>query len=158
MGFIQNTRYKYANNVTGSVKARYQYWPVGPSTWLIRRDRGDAGWQHSSPLVERQHTRVKIDVSHIVETEEMQIHSTRLRCWVPVTGYVLVPVTKVPYGPRETANSRDWWLIVVTVIVWCLLRILHVLRRTWNRRVSLNRDRGDACLQHDSPMLTWCNG
>jgi hypothetical protein len=29
----------------------------------------------------------------------------------------LVPVMKVPYGPRETAISRDQWLVVVTVVV-----------------------------------------
>jgi hypothetical protein len=29
----------------------------------------------------------------------------------------LVPVTKVPYGPRETVISRDWWLVVVTGVV-----------------------------------------
>jgi hypothetical protein len=123
MGFIQNTRYKYANNVTGSVKARYQYWPVDPSTWLIRRDRGDAGWQHSSPLVERQHKRVKIDVSHIIETEETHVYNTTLQCWLDATGNVLMLVTKVLCGPRETVISHDRWLVVVTVINWCPLRI-----------------------------------
>jgi hypothetical protein len=34
-----------------------------------------------------------------------------------------MPVTKVLYGPRETAISRDRWLIVVMVIVSCPLRI-----------------------------------
>jgi hypothetical protein len=38
-------------------------------------------------------------------------------------GSVLVPVTKVPYGPRETAISRDRWLVVVTFVVRCPLRI-----------------------------------
>jgi hypothetical protein len=34
-----------------------------------------------------------------------------------------VPVTKVPRGPRETVISRDRWLVVVTVVVYCPLRI-----------------------------------
>jgi hypothetical protein len=38
-------------------------------------------------------------------------------------GFVLVPVTKVLYGARETAISRDRWLVVVTVVVLCPLRI-----------------------------------
>jgi hypothetical protein len=28
----------------------------------------------------------------------MQVHSMRLRYWAIVTGFALVPVTKVPYG------------------------------------------------------------
>jgi hypothetical protein len=28
-----------------------------------------------------------------------------------------VPVTKVPYGTRETVISRDRWLVVVMVVV-----------------------------------------
>jgi hypothetical protein len=43
MGYTWNARYKYANNVTGSIKSRYQYWPVGPISWPFRRDRGDVG-------------------------------------------------------------------------------------------------------------------
>jgi hypothetical protein len=38
-GFIRNNRYKHAHNVTGSVKARYQSWPVGPGTWPSSRYR-----------------------------------------------------------------------------------------------------------------------
>jgi hypothetical protein len=34
-----------------------------------------------------------------------------------------VPVTKVFCGARETAISRDRWLVVVTVVVLCPLRI-----------------------------------
>jgi hypothetical protein len=32
-------------------------------------------------------------------------------------GCALMPVTKVPRGPRETAISRDQWLVVVMVVV-----------------------------------------
>jgi hypothetical protein len=38
-------------------------------------------------------------------------------------GFALVPVTKVPCGPRETAISHDRWLVVVTVVVQYPLRI-----------------------------------
>jgi hypothetical protein len=34
-----------------------------------------------------------------------------------VTGSVFMHVTKVPFGPREIAISRDWLLVVVTVVV-----------------------------------------
>jgi hypothetical protein len=34
-----------------------------------------------------------------------------------------VPVTKVLCGPREIAISRDRWLVVVTAIISCPLRI-----------------------------------
>jgi hypothetical protein len=79
-----------------------------------------------------------------------------------VTGSVFMPVTKVPYGPKETAISHDRWLVVVTVFVWCPLRILDVLTRTWNRRISFRLDRGDAGTQQVSPYwatvtaLFWC--
>jgi hypothetical protein len=66
MGFNWNTRYKLANKVTSTVKARYQY--VARS---LRHQRC------------RFTTRVfDIDLT--------------------VTSFVLVPVTKVPCGPRET--------------------------------------------------------
>jgi hypothetical protein len=74
-----------------------------------------------------------------------------------VTGSVFMPVTKVPCGPRETAMSRDQWLVVVTVVVWCLLRILYVLRRAWNRCGSVRQDSGDAGAQQASPILRYCN-
>jgi hypothetical protein len=32
--------------------------------------------------------------------------------------FVLVPVTKVLYGARETVVSRDRWLVVVTVVFY----------------------------------------
>jgi hypothetical protein len=51
MGFNWNTRYKHANKVTGTVKARYQYWPVGPTTWPVRWDIGDAGSPHASLIL-----------------------------------------------------------------------------------------------------------
>jgi hypothetical protein len=35
----------------------------------------------------------------------------------------MVPVTKVLCEARETAISRDRWLVVVTVVVLCPLRI-----------------------------------
>jgi hypothetical protein len=38
-------------------------------------------------------------------------------------GFVLVPITKVLCGSRETTISRDRWLVVVTVVVLCLLRL-----------------------------------
>jgi hypothetical protein len=77
-----------------------------------------------------------------------------------VTGSVFMPVTKVPCGPRETAISRDRWLVVVTVVVWCPLRILYVLRRVraWNRRVSVRQDSGDVCAHQASQILSYCNG
>jgi hypothetical protein len=74
-----------------------------------------------------------------------------------VTGPVFMPITKVPYGPRETTISRDRWLVVVTVVVWYPLRILYVLRRTWNRCVSVHQDSGDASAQQASPILSYCN-
>jgi hypothetical protein len=66
MGFNWSTRYKLANKVTGTVKARYQY--VARSLRHRRR---------------RFTTRV-FDIDFTV------------------TSFVLVPVTKVPCGPRET--------------------------------------------------------
>jgi hypothetical protein len=52
---------------------------------------------------------VKTDASHFVETEESRRRSTARVSNVEftVTGSVLVPITKVPCGPRETAISRD---------------------------------------------------
>jgi hypothetical protein len=50
---------------------------MGPGTWPVRRDREDAGSQHAPPML------------------------------IPRTGSILVSVTKVPYGPRETGISRD---------------------------------------------------
>jgi hypothetical protein len=70
----------------------------------------------------------------------------------------IIPVTKVPCGPRETTISRDQWLVVVTVVVWCPLRILVVLRRAWNRRVSFRQDSGDAGAHQASLILSFCNG
>jgi hypothetical protein len=75
-----------------------------------------------------------------------------------VTGSVFMLVTKVPCGPRETAISRDRWLVVVTFVVWCPLPILYVLTRAWNRRVSVRRDSGDAGAQNVSPILSYSNG
>jgi hypothetical protein len=40
-----------------------------------------------------------------------------------------VPVTKVLCGARETAISRDRWLVVVTVVVLCPLRICVISNR-----------------------------
>jgi hypothetical protein len=34
-----------------------------------------------------------------------------------VTGFVLVPVTKVPVDPEKQSFSRDRWIVVVTVVV-----------------------------------------
>jgi hypothetical protein len=66
MGFNWNTRYKLANKVTYTVKARYQYVARSLRHWRPRFT-----------------TRVSdIDFA--------------------VTDFVLVPVTKVPYGPRGT--------------------------------------------------------
>jgi hypothetical protein len=69
-----------------------------------------------------------------------------------------MPITKVPCGPREIAISRDRWLVVVTVVVSCPLRILYVLRRAWNRRVSVHQDNGDAGAHQVSLILSFCNG
>jgi hypothetical protein len=74
-----------------------------------------------------------------------------------VTGLFFMPVTKVPCGPEETAISRDLWLVVVTIVVWCPLRILYAQRRTWNRHVSVRQDSGDAGAQQASPILSYCN-
>jgi hypothetical protein len=93
----------------------------------VHRDIGDAGWKQASPLIERKQTRVEIDASHFVETVETPVHKM---CYS--NGLCFMPVTKVPCGPREAAISRDRWLVVLTVIVWCSLQILVVLRRTWN--------------------------
>jgi hypothetical protein len=68
-----------------------------------------------------------------------------------------MPITKVPYGPRETTISHDRWLVVVTVVVWCPLRILYVLRHTWNRHVSVRQDSGDARAHQASLILSYCN-
>jgi hypothetical protein len=99
----------------------------------------------------------EIDASQFAKIVETQVHSRRLRYWATVTGFALVPVTKVPYGPRETAISRDRWLVVVTVIVWCLLRILNVLRRVWNRRLLVRHVSGDTGSQQANPILSYCN-
>jgi hypothetical protein len=69
----------------------------------------------------------------------------------------IIPVTKVPCGPRETTISRDQWLVVVTVVVWCPLRILVVLRRAWNRHVSFRQDSGDVGAHLASLILSLCN-
>jgi hypothetical protein len=74
-----------------------------------------------------------------------------------VTNSVFMAITKVPYGPRETAITRDWWLVVVTIVIWCPLWILDVLRRAWNRRFSFRLDRWDADTQQASPMLSYSN-
>jgi hypothetical protein len=78
--FIRKARYKNAHNVTGSAKARYQSWPVGPRTWLIHRDIRDTCWKQASPLIERKRMRIETDVSHFIETEETQVHRTHLWC------------------------------------------------------------------------------
>jgi hypothetical protein len=75
-----------------------------------------------------------------------------------VTGSVFMPITKVPYGPRETVISRDRWLVVVTIVVWCPLWILYVMRQAWNRRVSVCQDSGDTGAQQASLILRYCNG
>jgi hypothetical protein len=59
----------------------------------FRQDRGDAGTQKAFPILSYYN------------------------------GLYFVPVTKVPCGPRETAISRDRWLVMVTIVVLCLLRI-----------------------------------
>jgi hypothetical protein len=51
---------------------------------------------------------VKIDVSHFVETEEMQFIARVCDVEFTITGSILMPVTKVNCGPRETTISRDW--------------------------------------------------
>jgi hypothetical protein len=172
---------------------------VGPRTWPVHQDIGDAGLKHTSPLTERKQTHVETDACNFIETEETQVHNTCLWCWfhsnklcfhacyqnalwaqrnshftwqvsscgnghclIPVTmcwdtreidashfvkikethihsrllqywptimGCVLVPVTKVPCGPRETTISRDRCLVVVTVIVLCPLRICLISNR-----------------------------
>jgi hypothetical protein len=65
---------------------------------------------------------------------------------------------KFPCGPRETAISRDRLLVVVTVVVWCPLRILDVMRRAWNRRVSFRHDRGDTGTLKAPPILSYVTG
>jgi hypothetical protein len=40
-----------------------------------------------------------------------------------------VHVTNVLYGTRETTISRDRWLVVVTVVVLCPLRICVISNR-----------------------------
>jgi hypothetical protein len=47
----------------------------------------------------------------------MHVHDRHLQCLATVTGSVLVPITEVSCGPKETAISRDRWLVVVTVVV-----------------------------------------
>jgi hypothetical protein len=74
-----------------------------------------------------------------------------------VTSSVIMPVTNVPCGPRETSISCDQWLVEVIVVVWCPLRILYVPRHAWNRRVSVCEDSGDAGAQQASPILSCCN-
>jgi hypothetical protein len=60
-----------------------------------------------SPLIERKQTHVETDASHFVETEKMYIHGQVSDVNFTVTGFVFMPVTKVPCGPRETTISRD---------------------------------------------------
>jgi hypothetical protein len=69
-----------------------------------------------------------------------------------------MPVTKVLCGAREIVISRDRSLVVVTVVVWCPLRILYVLRHAWNRCVSVRQDSGDAGAHQASLILSHCNG
>jgi hypothetical protein len=69
-GFIRKDRYKHAHNVMGSVKARYQSWPVSPRNWPIHWDIGDAGLKQVSPLIERKQTRV----CHTCFSKENQVH------------------------------------------------------------------------------------
>jgi hypothetical protein len=62
------------------------------------------------------------------------------------------PVTKVPCGLRETTISCDQWLVVVTVVVSCPLRI-WVIRRylslficdTWSVTVALPITKDQLC-------------
>jgi hypothetical protein len=59
----------------------------------------------------------EIDASQFINIVETQVHIMRLWYWAIVTSFALEPISKVPYGPRETAISRDRWLVVVTIIV-----------------------------------------
>jgi hypothetical protein len=61
-------------------------------------------------------------MSQFVKIVETQVHNKHLRYRAIATGFALLPITKVPCGPRETVISRDQWLVVVTVIVYCPLR------------------------------------
>jgi hypothetical protein len=49
--FSWNTRYKLANKVTGTIKARYQYWLVGPTMWPVRWDIRNVGSPHVSLIL-----------------------------------------------------------------------------------------------------------
>jgi hypothetical protein len=122
---------------------------VGPRTWPLHRDIGDAGWKQVSPLIERKQTCVESRRRFTEHVSDVNF---------TVTGSVFMPVTKVPCRPRETAISRDRWRVVVTVVVWCPLQILYVPRCAWNRRVSVRQDSGDAGAQYASPILSNCNG
>jgi hypothetical protein len=150
-GFIRKARYKNAHNVTSSVKAHYQSWPVGPRTWPVHWDIGDTCWKQASPLTEKQLRLISSRQRRRRFTERVSdVNFT-------VTGSVFMPITNVPCAPRKTVISRDRWLVVVTVVVWSPLRILYVLRRAWNRRVSVRQDSGDAGAQQASPILSYCN-
>jgi hypothetical protein len=71
----------------------------------------------------------EIDAPQFVKIVETQVRSRRLRYWATITGFALVPITKVPCAPRETTISCDRWLVVVTVFVWCPLRICVISNR-----------------------------
>jgi hypothetical protein len=111
-----------------------------------------------SPLIERKQTCVETEASHFIETVETPVHRMRLWCQFNSNGLCFMPITKVSCGPRKIAISRDRWLVVVTVVVWCPLRILVVLRRAWNRRVSFRQDSGDAGAHQASLILSFCHG
>jgi hypothetical protein len=130
---------------------------VGPKTWPIHRDIGDAYWKQASPLIERKQTRVETNVSHFVETEETQVHGMRLWCWFHSNGLCFhARYQSSPWAQRK-AISRDRWLVVVTIIVWCPLRILYVLIHARNRCVSVHQDSVDPGAQQASPILSYYN-
>jgi hypothetical protein len=111
-------RVSYVNcTVTGSVFMPVTKVPCGSRETAISRD----WWLVVVTVV--VWCPLRSYVYRDVRIVETQVHIRHLWYWATVTGFVLVPVTKVPCGPRETTISRDRWLVVVTVVVWCPLRI-----------------------------------
>jgi hypothetical protein len=105
-GYLEQTGSKHSESTTKSVNVDLPESRIGGTarSWKLPGS-SEQLWDHQSPMCGKCTTCYQSSCPLCPEIN------------------VLVSVTKVPCGPRETVISRDWWLIVVRVVVWCPLRI-----------------------------------